>query len=78
MATIKYLKETIDDCKVNIVCKCGKSYTVIVKSGNSLKCKCGIIYRAYYTGWVVSESAIKTEIGNTIQLQDIDEDDVPF
>lgn len=79
MQKITYLEETTDNCKVNIVCKCGKSYTTTVKAGESLRCKCGTVYKAFYTGWIVSESALENETGNVFDLDSPENDDnMPF
>jgi hypothetical protein len=76
MSKITYIEEIKDTCKVGIHCKCGQDYIIVVKSGETLKCKCGAVYKAFYTGWIISASILKTETGKVTQLDD--DSETPF
>lgn len=65
---ITYLEENKTNCKVNIVCKCGRNYTIFMKSAENAKCECGITYKAFYTGWIVSEFTQQTPVGKIMEL----------
>lgn len=68
MQKITYLDEKTNICKVNIQCKCGRNYTIFMKSGENDKCTCGITYKAFYTGWIVSEFAKQTPVGSIMEV----------